>query len=152
MEVRVKNINDYFTFALYGNVCRSLFERHKLHFAFLLCVRIQMNDELIDPAEWRFLLSGAKPPQVLNIKKKNTYTDVVLTARWIFIENYSRLMLTLNTYLQEEANPATNWLSQRSWMEIQSLQILAKFDGFVASFVKSIRQFKEIFDADQPET
>ena len=45
---RTKNINDYFTFSLYSNVCRSLFEKHKLLFAFLLCVRILQHDGKID--------------------------------------------------------------------------------------------------------
>lgn len=34
---RILNINSFFTKLLYENVCRSLFERHKLMFSFLLC-------------------------------------------------------------------------------------------------------------------
>lgn len=45
---RIENINAYFTFSLYSNVCRSLFERHKLLFSFLLCVRILMNENKIN--------------------------------------------------------------------------------------------------------
>uniref|UniRef100_A0A6I8PKH9 Dynein axonemal heavy chain 1 n=1 Tax=Ornithorhynchus anatinus TaxID=9258 RepID=A0A6I8PKH9_ORNAN len=55
---RIENINKYLTYSLYSNVCRSLFEKHKLMFAFLLCVRIMMNDGKIKMAEWRYLLSG----------------------------------------------------------------------------------------------
>nr|XP_021152153.1 dynein heavy chain 1, axonemal [Columba livia] len=55
---RIENINNYVTFSLYSNVCRSLFEKHKLMFAFLVCVRILMNDGQIDMEEWRYLLSG----------------------------------------------------------------------------------------------
>ncbi|KAK2534325.1 hypothetical protein Q9233_004169 [Columba guinea] len=55
---RIENINNYITFSLYSNVCRSLFEKHKLMFAFLVCVRILMNDGQIDMEEWRYLLSG----------------------------------------------------------------------------------------------
>ena len=36
---RIENINNYFTYNLYINVCRSLFEKHKLMFAFLLAIR-----------------------------------------------------------------------------------------------------------------
>eukprot|EP01135_Chromosphaera_perkinsii_P003004 Nk52_evm26s232 gene=Nk52_evmTU26s232 len=58
VEERIANINEYFTFSLYTNVCRSLFEKHKMLFAFLLCVRILMNRNMIDMEEWSFLLSG----------------------------------------------------------------------------------------------
>ena len=46
---RIENINNYFTFSLYSNVCRSLFEKDKLMFAFLLCTRIQAHQGLIMP-------------------------------------------------------------------------------------------------------
>ncbi|XP_066555780.1 dynein axonemal heavy chain 1 [Amia ocellicauda] len=58
VDQRILNINDFFTFSLYSNVCRSLFEKHKLMFAFLLCARIMMNEGKINMAEWRCLLSG----------------------------------------------------------------------------------------------
>ena len=48
LEERIVHINEYFTFSLYSNVCRSLFEKHKLLFSFLLCVRILMNDNKIN--------------------------------------------------------------------------------------------------------
>ena len=48
LEKRIDNINDYFTFSLYSNVCRSLFEKDKLLFSFLVCVRILMNENKIN--------------------------------------------------------------------------------------------------------
>ncbi|XP_060604387.1 dynein axonemal heavy chain 1-like isoform X2 [Ruditapes philippinarum] len=65
---RVENINKYFTFSLYSNVCRSLFEKHKLLFAFLLCTRIKQYNNLIDMEEWRFFLAGGtiKPKNIEN--------------------------------------------------------------------------------------
>uniref|UniRef100_A0A803YA76 Dynein axonemal heavy chain 1 n=1 Tax=Meleagris gallopavo TaxID=9103 RepID=A0A803YA76_MELGA len=58
VKERITNINDYITFSLYSSVCRSLFEKHKLMFAFLVCAQILINDGQIDMDEWRFLLSG----------------------------------------------------------------------------------------------
>uniref|UniRef100_G3TQL9 Dynein axonemal heavy chain 1 n=1 Tax=Loxodonta africana TaxID=9785 RepID=G3TQL9_LOXAF len=58
LRKRIANINRYLTYSLYSNVCRSLFEKHKLMFAFLLCVRIMMNEGKVDQGEWRYLLSG----------------------------------------------------------------------------------------------
>ncbi|XP_063071051.1 dynein axonemal heavy chain 1 [Engraulis encrasicolus] len=66
VEERIDNINEYFTYSLFCNVCRSLFEKHKLMFAFLLCARIMMNENKIDMAEWRFLLAGGMAQQELS--------------------------------------------------------------------------------------
>ncbi|XP_037831220.1 dynein heavy chain 1, axonemal isoform X2 [Kryptolebias marmoratus] len=65
IEKRIANIKEFFTFSLYSSVCRSLFEKHKLMFAFLLCARVMMNENKVDMAEWGYLLSGAVPVREL---------------------------------------------------------------------------------------
>lgn len=55
---RIQNLNEYQTLSLYQNVCRSLFERHKLLFSLLLCTKILFGDNKIDMDEWRFFLAG----------------------------------------------------------------------------------------------
>jgi dynein heavy chain, axonemal len=61
---RITNLNDYFTFSVYQNICRSLFERHKLLFSFILSVKILQGENLINGEEYRFLLSGIAPAHV----------------------------------------------------------------------------------------
>ncbi|RUS78759.1 hypothetical protein EGW08_013475 [Elysia chlorotica] len=65
---RIQNINNFLTFSLYSNVCRSLFEKHKLLFAFLLCVRKQMHEGTLDMYEWRLMIAGgtSKPAELPN--------------------------------------------------------------------------------------
>jgi dynein heavy chain len=58
LEDRLNNMNNYFTYSLYENVCRSLFEKQKLLFSFLLTMKILQGDNKIDMAEWRYLLAG----------------------------------------------------------------------------------------------
>lgn len=55
---RILSLNNYFTLSLYRNVCRSLFEKHKLLFSFLLVTKILFGDNKIDPLEWRYFLAG----------------------------------------------------------------------------------------------
>lgn len=61
LDQRIINLNDFFTLSVYNNVCRSLFERHKLLFSFILCVKILQGDDRIDGLQYRFLLSGISP-------------------------------------------------------------------------------------------
>ena len=110
IQERGENLNKYFTYSLYVNVCRSLFERHKLMFAFLLCTKILQSQSLIDPLEWRFFLAGATNPEV------------------------------------STRNPAPEWLTDKSWIELMNLSALPNFSGFDRAFVGEIDQFKTIFD------
>ncbi|CAM9362495.1 unnamed protein product [Pylaiella littoralis] len=58
LEDRLKNLSECFTAMLYKNVCRSLFEKHKLLFSFLLSVKIMQGEERMDGGELRFFLQG----------------------------------------------------------------------------------------------
>ncbi|XXQ30104.1 AAA+ ATPase domain-containing protein [Plasmodiophora brassicae] len=61
LTTRLLNLNAHFTRSLYEAVCRSVFERHKPLFSFLICTQIMQGDNLIDPDEWRFLVGGGAP-------------------------------------------------------------------------------------------
>jgi dynein heavy chain len=75
MDARVKNLNDFFTLSVYRNICRSLFEKHKLLFAFILCVKILQGEDMIDGTEYRFLLSGISPQHVHWEKPQSTWLE-----------------------------------------------------------------------------
>jgi len=58
LDERSENLNAEFLASLYRNICRSLFERHKMIFSFLLCVKLQELAASIDMTEFRYLLTG----------------------------------------------------------------------------------------------
>jgi dynein heavy chain len=80
LEERIVLINDFFSFSLYSNVCRSLFERHKLLFSFLMCARILMERNEIDMDEWKFLnVGGISIPEEL----PNPAEDWISERMWM---------------------------------------------------------------------
>uniref|UniRef100_H2ZMD9 Dynein axonemal heavy chain 3 n=1 Tax=Ciona savignyi TaxID=51511 RepID=H2ZMD9_CIOSA len=58
LSERIDNLNDHFTISIYNNVCRSLFEKDKLLFSFVLTVALQSSAGKIDDSVWRFFLTG----------------------------------------------------------------------------------------------
>jgi len=79
IEVRLEFLNDFFTYYVYVNICRSLFETHKLIFAFLLTVRILQGNNEIDSIEWQFLISGKC---MTSVEKKNPAPEWMDGRMW----------------------------------------------------------------------
>lgn len=58
IEERLDSLNSEFLYSLYRNICRSLFEKDKLIFSFLLNIKLMELSGELDPDQWRFLLTG----------------------------------------------------------------------------------------------
>ena len=58
LDVRSENLNKEFLSSLYRNICRSLFEKDKMIFSFLLCIKLNSMAGEVAPEEFRFLLTG----------------------------------------------------------------------------------------------
>lgn len=58
IEKRCQCLINAFTYDLYNNIARSLFEKDKLLFSFLLCTKILIAQNKLDEKEFLFLLTG----------------------------------------------------------------------------------------------
>lgn len=55
---RLDNLDTYFLYSLYCNICRSLFEKDKLIFSWLLNISIERHYERLNEDLLRFLITG----------------------------------------------------------------------------------------------
>ncbi|GLI62391.1 hypothetical protein VaNZ11_005010 [Volvox africanus] len=88
VEQRGENLNEHFTYSLYVNICRSLFEAHKLMFSLMLTIKILQNQGRIDGREWRFLLAG---PTSSEPTQPNPAPDWLTDKAWNELLNLSNL-------------------------------------------------------------
>ncbi|XP_037873641.1 dynein axonemal heavy chain 12 [Bombyx mori] len=58
LEKRLKFLKDTFTYNLYSNVCRSLFDKDKLMFSFIMCSKMMLSTEKMNVDEYKFLITG----------------------------------------------------------------------------------------------
>jgi dynein heavy chain, axonemal len=58
VSIRLGHLQDHFTFFLFINVCRSLFEAHKLLFAFNLSTKLSLLRKEVQASQLKFLLTG----------------------------------------------------------------------------------------------
>ena len=83
---RLENLRHYFTYLLYDQVCRSLFEEHKLLFSYLMTIGLETAAGNVNDTEQRFLISGAS----LNPKTSENPAPEWITKRmWNEIQNLS---------------------------------------------------------------
>ncbi|XP_063529439.1 dynein axonemal heavy chain 7-like [Cydia strobilella] len=61
---RLEILRAYFTYSLYANICRSLFEKDKLVFSLLLTITIMVAEGELEQSHVLFLLAGAQPRNV----------------------------------------------------------------------------------------
>mmetsp|Transcript_24429 Transcript_24429/g.96934 ORF Transcript_24429/g.96934 Transcript_24429/m.96934 type:complete len:2723 (+) Transcript_24429:2309-10477(+) len=89
LEIRLENLSSYLTYYLYVNICRSLFEKTKLLFSFLLTIKVLGND--VDSGAWHFLISGTTRMSIPHTVLRNPAPDWIDTRMWREIQTLAAL-------------------------------------------------------------
>nr|CCA21283.1 inner dynein arm heavy chain 1beta putative [Albugo laibachii Nc14]CCA21656.1 dynein heavy chain 2 putative [Albugo laibachii Nc14] len=135
LVLRIDAINDYHTYAVYCYTCRGLFERHKLLFSLLLCVRILKKMNKISAEEYDFLLKG---------------TSFTATTQSGEISGSAKLIARV-THEEKIMNAAADYLNDTIWKSLVDLSHLPRFQGLISSFEQNNKAWKAWFQSKSPE-
>ena len=81
LETRLNNIINYSTLVIYTNICRGLFERHKLLFSGCVCFQILRVRKEIHELEWNICIRG--PGAIDKVKQPmNPHPDLISAPAW----------------------------------------------------------------------
>uniref|UniRef100_H2YSE4 AAA+ ATPase domain-containing protein n=1 Tax=Ciona savignyi TaxID=51511 RepID=H2YSE4_CIOSA len=153
LDQRILNLKQHFTQLIFRNVCRSLFEKDKLLFSFLLCIGI-MKGRL----EFNFMLLfmlNAKRVRCFNQEiNQNILGNNVFTRTSMLKNNLGevddthwRFLLTGGVALDNPfPNPAYDWLPDKSWAEIVRCNELPTFTGLMRHFRINVSSNKKIIE------
>ena len=103
VQVRCANVNAFFTYSLYKNICRGLFEKSKLLFSFTLCIKLMAGDNRINTAELRFLLAGATSTDT---RLSNPASDWLVESSWLDLSDLAKLPALLASWRAGEEGGA----------------------------------------------
>lgn len=110
-----------FTSLLYKNVCRSLFEKDKLLFSFLMCMKIMEEQQLLDPIEARFLMTGATSIEMdrPNPAGENAWLS---DKAWASILELGRVIPAFNGFDRDFEKYLSDWERVYNSLKPQSLK------------------------------
>uniref|UniRef100_A0A669PGZ3 Dynein axonemal heavy chain 12 n=1 Tax=Phasianus colchicus TaxID=9054 RepID=A0A669PGZ3_PHACC len=109
LEKRLRYLTDHFTYNLYCNVCRSLFEKDKLLFSFLLCCNLLMAKNEIEHQEFMFLLTAG-----VGLKNKYKNPD----PSWLPDKSWDELCRASEIPALKELSEKFMQLSHSEWQKI----------------------------------
>jgi dynein heavy chain len=106
---RLGHINAFFTYSLYRNICRSLFEKDKLLFSFLLDAQILMSEGALEAREYTFVLTGG-----VGVPEK----EMPVPADWIEPRAWGELCRLANVSAELDKLPEDVTGNQPEWKAI----------------------------------
>jgi dynein heavy chain len=88
VKERCKILRRDLTSGFYENICRGLFEKHKILFAFLIAMKIDRNEGRVSTREWNYFLRGSDKLTDEELKGR---PDWVLEKVWMELVGLERV-------------------------------------------------------------
>jgi dynein heavy chain, axonemal len=156
---RLRDLSEGFTYYVYTSVCRSLFEKDKLLFSFLMAIRVLQGSGGVDPAEWRFLITGEALPTTSSSTttaaasaSSEGSTTTAPAAPTLAAAAVAAAEAEAAAFLAAAPNPAPEWIDGRMWKEVKALSSLPAFRGLARDFEGPLRgEFKAMYDHAEPQ-
>ncbi|CEG43665.1 axonemal dynein heavy chain [Plasmopara halstedii] len=132
LTTRLNHLNDAFTFILYQNVCRSLFEKDKLLFAFLVTIKILVGNGTIDTMELRYFFTGNTQMEVAkrNPLHSSSWLHEKLWANIIGLDALPSFSGFSDTFVTELSVWESVYNSSDPAETLATLSSVASFDAF----------------------
>lgn len=137
IEERIKVLISYSTQTIYANVCRGLFERHKVLFSGLLAFAILRRANIIKAEEWNLLLRGAVVSDK-DSQRQNPFVGKVSEHSWRLLCAMEKLTET-SMFEGLTDSLTSNFNAWVSWIESDDPQVAElpePFRGKVSEFGK----------------
>ncbi|KAL5971244.1 Dynein heavy chain 7 axonemal [Taenia solium] len=161
LERRLRYIQEYLDYKLYSEVCRGLFEKHKLVFSLSLCARICFNKSKIVEKRIRYLIDYFTYSLYVSVcrsvfEKHKLLFSLLLCCKLMMAKDEIHLneflfFLTGGVGLENTApNPAPQWLTSTSWDEICRLSDLSPFVGLKEHVTANTREWQKFYDSKAP--
>lgn len=112
LDVLVSDI----TMSFFNNICRGLFEKDKLLFAFTIAVKIQMGDGKISAKEWDFFLRGPSVEASQKVDPPVFLSDADAIRTWKMVLGLEDLHHNFTGIIQSFKESATSAI-WRSYLE-----------------------------------
>lgn len=131
---RVKFLIDAITQNLYNNVCRSIFEKDKLLFSFILCAKILIASEQIETKSFSFFLMGGDTKSNNSTEKPSAWiTDKV----WNDILSLEKLPL-LKGFIKSFKENLKEWQKYYDCQDPHLMELPAPWNTELEMFEKMI--------------
>jgi dynein heavy chain, axonemal len=133
---RLKFLIDAVTENLYNNVCRSLFEKDKLLFAFILTTKIMMSNKQLQIEELEFLIRGSVLSESDVLAHKNPDPNWISDKTWTNILQLKQLHGFAVDFIEQFYAHMSTWKEIYDDLRPEEISLPGIWDSKLTTFEK----------------